>query len=251
MNMVTRILKRREQHTRNTLRSRYGATRVVGIAVLATVAAAAADRALAQGGAPMPDYAEQTFQERQLGQVMAFQERMTMQDHTFSVPQNEAHFRRDDQWHEQRSVNDLRFQLLLMRAAPRAGAKPSERPAKPQHEPVMPRDEYESPGSADPQTPAASDVVKWHPVLQDARFLAQRKAIETPFRRAPRGRGLSTPTASDYRNMAQTVLVMKSTLKELSTEITAAAYFEAEKFLDRLSAEALSRSDQVAAAARR
>jgi hypothetical protein len=165
--------------------------------------------------------------------------------------ENEAHFRRDNEWHDVQGVNDMRFRLSLMRAAPPAVATPAQPPAKPHVEPATQRDQYDSPDSEAPQSSAANDIVKWHPVLQDERFLAQRNEIEAPYRRAPSGQGLSTPTASDYRKMVRTVIVMKRTLKELSAEITAASYFEVEKFLDKLSAEALSRSDQVAAVARR
>ena len=91
---------------------------------------------------------------------------------------------------------------------------------------------------------AKTDIIKWPPLLQIPQFAAQRTQIEAPYRRG--SKGLSTPTADDYRNMVKAAERMKAILKGMTAELTAEQYFDSEDFLNRLAAEARGRIEQAA-----
>ena len=88
-----------------------------------------------------------------------------------------------------------------------------------------------------PQPPkAATDVIKWPTFLQRPAFASRREQIEAPYRRSPPG--LSTPTASDYRNMEKTVEEMKGTLYWFATKgIDKHDHEQAKDFLNKLGLE--------------
>ena len=67
--------------------------------------------------------------------------------------------------------------------------------------------------------------------------------IEAPYRRNPTG--LSIPTADDYKNMIETTGRMKETLKQMTAEISAQEYLDAEAFLDQLATEARQRLEKA------
>ena len=95
--------------------------------------------------------------------------------------------------------------------------------------------------------PAASDdIIKWPSILQGPSFAEQRGRIEAPYLRS--AKGLSTPTAKDYENMALVTGQMKVILKQMTSQITAQEYLEAEGFLDQLGAEARSFAAKAAPA---
>ncbi len=87
-----------------------------------------------------------------------------------------------------------------------------------------------------PAAPKAnSDIIKWLPLLQAPQFAAQRAQIEAPYRRS--SKGLSIPTAEDYRNMLKAVGQMRVTLKGMTNDITAQQYLDADAFLNELARE--------------
>jgi hypothetical protein len=91
--------------------------------------------------------------------------------------------------------------------------------------------------SATPGTPkAATDIIKWLPLLQLPQFAAERKKIEAPYLRS--SQGLSRPTVDDYQGMIKSADQMKLILKGMTANITAQEYLGAEAFLDQLAAEA-------------
>ena len=90
---------------------------------------------------------------------------------------------------------------------------------------------------------AATDIIKWLPLLQAPQFAAERARIEAPYRR--NSKGLSTPTVNDYRNMIEAAEQMKAILKGMTAEITAEEYFDSEDFLSRLAAEARERLERA------
>ena len=91
---------------------------------------------------------------------------------------------------------------------------------------------------------ANTDIIQWLPLLQAPQFAAQRTQIEAPYRRS--SKGLSIPTADDYRKMVKAAEQMKAILKGMTANITAEDYFGSERFLDQLTAEARERLEQAA-----
>ena len=99
---------------------------------------------------------------------------------------------------------------------------------------------FESAAPAAASAPeAATDVIKWLPVLCEPRFAAERARVEAPYRRDPTGR--TNPTTADYQNMIDAAGQMKAVLGRMTAEISAQDYLNAEKFLDQLAAEARGR----------
>jgi hypothetical protein len=90
---------------------------------------------------------------------------------------------------------------------------------------------------------AATDVIKWPPLLHAPQFAEQRAQIETPYRR--NSKGPITPTAADYQNMIQATERMRSIVKELTANLTAQEYLDSQAFLDRLAAEARNRLEKA------
>ena len=104
----------------------------------------------------------------------------------------------------------------------------------------------------EPSTPAtaapgaATDIIKWPPVLQESEFAYERAQIEAPYRRHPPG--LSAPTSSDYRNMTKTAEQMKAILEwRLGQEggLATDEYEQAKSFLSKLGEEASRQAEQA------
>jgi hypothetical protein len=81
-------------------------------------------------------------------------------------------------------------------------------------------------------TPVAMDIIQWPAALCEPRFADSRAAIEAPYRRK------MDPTEKEYRNMIDAARRMKTLLGKPSEQLSAQERADAEKFLDRLSAEA-------------
>jgi hypothetical protein len=90
---------------------------------------------------------------------------------------------------------------------------------------------------------AATDVINWPSRLQAEQFTEQRTQIEAPYRRS--SKGLSTPTAADYKEIIKRVEQMKLILKEMTAKLMAQEYFDAQAFLDRLAGEARERAEKA------
>jgi hypothetical protein len=90
---------------------------------------------------------------------------------------------------------------------------------------------------------AATDVIRWPPLLQAPQFAEQRAQIEAPYRR--NSKSPIAPTAADYKNMIQAAERMRSIVKELTANLTAQEYLDSQAFLDRLAAEARGRLEKA------
>ena len=112
--------------------------------------------------------------------------------------------------------------------------------------PAVPSAGFESAATDINNPQAATDIIKWLPVLRDPRFAAERARIKALYRRG--SKGLSRPTAGDYRDMIQAAERMKAILKSMTPEITAEEYLDAEAFLNQLAAEAREGIQEAAAA---
>ncbi len=86
--------------------------------------------------------------------------------------------------------------------------------------------------------PVTLDIIRWPTVLQEKMFISERAQIEEPYRRSPPD--LSTPTATDYRNMVKTVEDMKGMLEWRLGEhggLPKVDYEQAKAFLNTLAKE--------------
>ena len=82
--------------------------------------------------------------------------------------------------------------------------------------------------------------MQWPTALQDPRFAALRGEIEAPYRRTP-GK-MSYPTREEYLAMLQPVGQMRSLLGQMTGDLTAREYLDAEKFLNLVSQQAQERA---------
>ncbi len=108
---------------------------------------------------------------------------------------------------------------------------------------------FESAPIASTTPQAATDIIKWMPVLCEPQFAEQRARVEAPYRRG--SSGLGTPTAADYKAMIDAAQQMKTILGKMTAQISAQDYLGAEKFLDRLAAEAKERLPKEDAGAKK
>jgi hypothetical protein len=80
------------------------------------------------------------------------------------------------------------------------------------------------------------EIITWPHALLDPRMGRQRAIVEAPYRRNPKGQ--ANPTNEDYQNMIGAAGRMRSILGRMSGEISPQDSREAERFLDRLVAQA-------------
>jgi hypothetical protein len=106
-----------------------------------------------------------------------------------------------------------------------AAARRAERVAPPVAQPA--------PGPAPaPQPSPAHKVTPWPPLLEDARFAASREKLETVFRQ---WQSPDRPLSPDqYRAILAGISEMKTTLRDIAPDISAADYLNTEKYLDGL-----------------
>jgi hypothetical protein len=170
-------------------------------------------------------------QNRLAGAQAAMQQNAALQNNIRNTMTSQAQERTQDLLAQRQSNRDWWFQVQQQQTANRLAlaARSAGVEAIPA---VAPR--YEAP----------TDVIKWLPVLCDPRFAEQRAAIEAPYRRVPK----QQPTVADYEKMIDAAQQMKVTLGQMTAEISAQEYLNAEKFLDQLAAEARGRIDKDKAA---
>lgn len=107
---------------------------------------------------------------------------------------------------------------------------------------IAPRSSCSSCSMGSEQPKASMDLIQWPTLLQEPAFAPERGHIEAPYRRVPPG--LSTPTASDYREMVKTVEEMKAILEwRTKTGVDTQNYQQAKDFLNKLALEARKRSE--------
>lgn len=193
----------------------------------------------AWGGYPYGQYGtERTIaaQNRQLGQVAAMGQNAVVQSGIRNTLMSQAQTQTNSILNQQQANQDWWFQQQTQQMAQdRARAYSAPRPA-------AAGAAFEPGVRAVAPPPAATDVIKWPPLLQERAFAYTRAQIEAPYRRSPPG--LSTPTADDYRAMVKVVEQMKATLEWLTKEgVDLDDYNEADAFLNKLGQEASQRSE--------
>lgn len=146
---------------------------------------------------------------------------------------NEANARTQAAISQQQSARDWWFQTQQRQVAEQAARTASRSLPPLAYAPAS--------GTTMATTAAAStkSLIQWPAVLLDPRFTAQRASVEAPFARFAEGG--ATVTVAEYRAMIATAEAMKQQLDGLATEITAAEYLAAQKFLEQLAGEAQQR----------
>jgi hypothetical protein len=177
------------------------------------------------------DIAQQNYQ---TGQIAAMGQNMAVQSGIRNTLINQAQTQTSALQSQRQSNKDWWFQMQEQQMAERraTAGRSSQQGA---FQPSSPAVAY-----AEPRPTASTDIIPWLPVLQDPRFSAERAAIESPYRRA--SSGLSTPTPADYRNMLKSIDRMKAILRQITGELSARDYLQADAFLDKMAQEARERS---------
>jgi hypothetical protein len=171
------------------------------------------------------------------GQNAALQQRAMMQSGIRNTLTTQAETRTQDLYNQRQSNRDWWFQVQQQQVAQRqaTAARPSMGVASVAG--------FESAMPAASQPEAAANIIKWPPVLCEARFAEQRARVEAPYRRNPEKQ--ANPTVEDYKNMIDAAGRMKTILGEMTAEISAQEYFNTEKYLDQLAAEARGRIEKA------
>ena len=178
------------------------------------------------------------------GQAIAARQSAAMQNSIRNTMMTQAQTRTQDMLNQRQSNQDWWFQVqqqqLAQRQAASARMPPTVAPAT-SLEPAAAAPATSAPVSATPATPADT-VMQWPTALQDPRFAALRGQIEAPYRRTP-GK-LSYPTAAEYLAMLQPIEQMRSLLGQMTGDLTAREYLDAEKFLNLIAQQAQKRAKQ-------
>lgn len=170
-------------------------------------------------------------QNRLMGQRAAMGQSAMMQSGIRNTLTTQAETRSQNINNQRQSNSDWWFQVQQQQVAQRQSMGSRSSMA------LTPAVSFESP-RVEPQ--AATDIIKWLPVLCEPRFDADRAKIEAPYRRTPK----ASLTAADYQSMIEVAGQMKATLGQMTAEISAQDYLTAEKFLDQLIAEARGRIEK-------
>ncbi len=172
--------------------------------------------------------------ERAAGERAAAQQMAAMQGGIRSTLGTQAEARTQSLLSQQQSNRDWWFQVQEQQVAQRRAVAASSGLGA--AAPVM---GFESTPTTQAMPQAATDIIKWLPVLCEPPFAEQRARVEAPYRRG--SGGLGTPTVADYKDMVDAAQQMKTILGKMTARISAQDYLGAEKFLDRLAAEANER----------
>lgn len=176
-------------------------------------------------------------QDHLAGMNAAMQQNAMMQSGIRNTMMTQAQTRTQDIYSQRQSNRDWWFQVEQQQSAQRQAAAARAPMGTVAMAPVA---GFDSALSAVPQPEAATDIIKWLPVLCDPRFAEQRATVEAPYRRTPKGQ----PTVADYENMIDATKQMKAILGQMTAQISAQEYLGAEKFIDQLAAEARGRIEQ-------
>jgi hypothetical protein len=182
--------------------------------------------------------------DRMMGQAAAMRQTATVQSGIRNTLSSQAAAQTQAILGQQQSNKDWWFQVQQQQLA--------QRPPMPQRSPMSsgaPVAGFESAASAPASPQAATDIIKWPPLLCDPQFAQQRARIEAPYRRSSQGQG--NPTDADYQAMIEAAAQMKAILKQLAANISAQDYINADAFLDQLAAEARGRIAKEAPASER
>jgi hypothetical protein len=176
------------------------------------------------------------------GQVIAAQQSAAMQNNIRNTMMTQAQSQTQNILNQRQSNKDWWFQVQQQQAAQRR-ATPSRMPPL-----AAPATSFEpAPVAAAPSAPVttaaaapADEVMQWPVALQDPRFAGLRAEIEAPYRRTP-GK-MSYPTREEYLAMLQPIEQMRALLGQMTGELTAREYLDAEKFLNLVAQQAQERA---------
>ena len=175
------------------------------------------------------------------GQVIAARQSAAMQSNINNMMMSQAQTQTQAILGRQAANKDAWFQVEQQQAAQRRASAVRMPPM------VAPATSFEPPSSPAPVPAAAKsadDVMQWPAALQDPRFAPLRAQIEAPYRRTP-GK-MSYPTAPEYLAMLQPITQMRGVLGQMTAELTARDYLDAEKFLDLIARQAQEQAKKKA-----
>jgi len=175
------------------------------------------------------------------GQVIAARQSAAMQSNINNMMASQAQTQTQAILGQQAANKNAWFQVEQQQAAQRRASSLRMPPM------VAPATSFEvssSPVAVPPAAKAADDVMQWPTALQDPRFAALRAQIEAPYRRTP-GK-MSYPTAPEYLAMLPPIEQMRSVLGQMTAELSARDYLDAEKFLDLIARQAQEQAKKKA-----
>ncbi len=173
------------------------------------------------------------------GQNIAAQQQAAMQSNIRNSMMSQAQTRTQNILSQQQSNQNWWFQVQQQQVAQRQAMAPQRAPMTPATS-FEPAATATASASATPPAPAADDVMQWPTALQDSRFAALRGEVEAPYRRTP-GK-ISYPTAAEYLAMLRPVEQMRALLGQMTADISARDYLDADKFLNLISQQAQERA---------
>ncbi len=169
------------------------------------------------------------------GQNIAAQQSAAMQSNIQNTMMSQAQSQTQNLMNQRQANKDWWFQVQQQQVAQRQSAGGRMPPSMPPPG-FEPATIAAAAPAAEAAPKAADDVMQWPAVLQDARFAALRSAIEAPYRRTP-GK-LSYPTREQYLAMLPTIEQMRSLLDQMTADMTAREYLDAQKFLELIARQA-------------
>jgi hypothetical protein len=174
------------------------------------------------------------------GMNIAAQQQAALQSSLRNTAVTQAQTRTQNILGQQQANQDWWFQVQQQQVAQRqamAARMPPSLPPATSFEPGAPA---ETTAASAATTPApADDVMQWPTALQDSRFAALRGEIEAPYRRTP-GK-ISYPTPAEYLAMLGPIEKMRGLLGQMTADISARDYLDADKFLNLVRQQAQDR----------
>ncbi len=187
-------------------------------------------------------------QNRQAGQQAAMAQNAVVQSGIRNTLSNQADSRSNAILTQRQSTQDWWFQNQQQQAAERRAAEyRSPSPGAAGYGPALGTGNF-VPAGEPPRV--ALDVIRWPTVLQDGAFASERTQVEAPYRRSPPK--LSTPTASNFGTIVETVEEMQAVLewKLSDSGLPTNEYNQAKAFLAKMHAEARQSATAIALPAR-
>ncbi len=182
--------------------------------------------------------------DKSAGQAIAAQQSAAMQSNIRNTMMTQAQSQTQNILSQQQANKNWWFQVEQQQAAQRRATSvrmpPMGAPAT-SFEPA-PAVAASSASAADTSAKPADDVMQWPTALQDPRFAGLRGEVEAPYRRTP-GK-ISYPTREEYLAMLPPIEQIRSLLGQMTSELTAREYLDAEKFLNLIAQQAQERAKQ-------
>jgi hypothetical protein len=177
------------------------------------------------------------------GMNIAAQQQAALQNSLRNTAMTQAQARTQNILGQQQANQNWWFQVQQQQVAQRqamAARTPPSLPPATSFEPGSPAETAAAAATAPPAP--ADDVMQWPTALQDSRFAALRAEVEAPYRRTP-GK-MSYPTPAEYLAMLGPIGKMRDLLGQMTAEISARDYLDADKFLNLVRQQAQDRGKQ-------